>query len=144
VDRCLKKALLRNEDLLPAILEQEQKMKSSAWLRTSAERSRAAIVPNVGVYHELSLHHTIIEIQCEDRIGLLYRVAKAIFDHGFDISFARIATERGVAMDTFYIEQIDNRYAEKADLLELRKTLTYIVCEGSLAEGQDPMRKKAQ
>jgi len=129
VERYLKKALLRNEDLLPAIMEQENKSKSSSWLRTSADRMRTAITPNVGVYHELSLRHTIIEIQCVDRIGLLYTVAKSIFDHGFDISFARISTERGVAMDTFYIEQIDSKSTESVNLLELRESLSEIVNE---------------
>jgi [protein-PII] uridylyltransferase len=141
VERHLKKALLRNEDLLPAILEQEQKMNSSAWLRPSADRIRTPVAPSVGVYHELSLRHTIIEIRCEDRIGLLYKVAKAIFGHGFDISFARISTERGVAMDTFYIEQIDNVSADATDLLELREDLTGIVSEKALNE--DGLRKTA-
>jgi [protein-PII] uridylyltransferase len=46
----------------------------------------------------------IVEIQARDQIGLLYRLAKTISDHSFDITFARIGTERGVAIDTFYIE----------------------------------------
>jgi [protein-PII] uridylyltransferase len=45
-----------------------------------------------------------VEIQGRDQIGLLYRLAKIISDRGFDITFARIGTERGVAIDTFYIE----------------------------------------
>lgn len=142
VERYLKKALLRNEDLMPAILEQEARVKSSAWMRNTKERNRAQVAPNVGVYHELSLRHTIIEIQCEDRIGLLYRVAKSIFEHGFDISFARISTERGVAIDTFYIEQIDNRSTDSTDLLELRLHLTEIVNESS--SGDAGLLKSAQ
>jgi [protein-PII] uridylyltransferase len=50
------------------------------------------------------MERTIVEIQARDQIGLLYRLAKTISDHGFDITFARIGTERGVAIDTFYIE----------------------------------------
>ena len=43
-------------------------------------------------------------MQAHDQIGLLYRLVKAISDHGFDTTFARINTERSVAIDTFYIE----------------------------------------
>ena len=31
-------------------------------------------------------------------------MARTISDHNFDITFARISTERGVALDTFYVE----------------------------------------
>ena len=65
----------------------------------------APFPPSVDVYHELSLKRTIIEVQAGDEPGLLYRLARLIFKKGFDITFARIATERGVAMDTFYIEK---------------------------------------
>lgn len=88
----------------------------------------APIPPNVQVYHELSLKRTIIEVQASDRIGLLYRIARLIYAKRFDITFARIATERGVAMDTFYIENINTRQAiNPQDLLELREKITAIV-----------------
>ena len=69
-----------------------------------------------------------MEIQARDLIGLLYRLAKTISDHGFDITFARVSTEHGVAIDTFYIESSDPaRPADKARLLALRDTLTEII-----------------
>ncbi|MFQ3226492.1 MAG: [protein-PII] uridylyltransferase [Lentimonas sp.] len=83
---------------------------------------------NVEFYHELSRKRTIIEVQASDRIGLLYRIARLIYGNGFDITFARIATERGVAMDTFYIENINPRAEiDTHNLLELREKLTAIV-----------------
>ena len=67
----------------------------------------AAVSTQVKVYYESSLDKKIVEITTNDRIGLLYRIARQIYAGGFDITFARIATERKVAIDTFYIEQID-------------------------------------
>src|SRR5438309_143083 len=64
----------------------------------------ASFPPTVEVYPELSLNRIIVEIQAHDQIGLLYRLVKTISDHGFDTTFARINTERSVAIDTFYIE----------------------------------------
>jgi [protein-PII] uridylyltransferase len=72
------------------------------------ETLHSSFPPTVDVYHEISMQRTIVEVQARDQIGLLYRLAKAIFDFGFDITFARIGTERGVAIDTFYIESANH------------------------------------
>ena len=74
------------------------------------------------------MQRTIVEVQARDQIGLLYRLAKAIFDFGFDITFARIGTERGVAIDTFYIESANHEPVEDADrLLSLRNALNEVI-----------------
>jgi len=67
-------------------------------------------------------------VQARDQIGLLYRLAKAIFDFGFDITFARIGTERGVAIDTFYIESANHEPIEDPERLRgLRAALTEVI-----------------
>ena len=92
--------------------------------RTPGETLHGSFPPTVEVYHELSMQRTIVEIQAHDQIGLLYRVAKTIYDHGFDITFARIGTERGIAIDTFYIESANNEpLTESARLHSLRDAL---------------------
>ena len=49
---------------------------------------------------------------------------------GFDIGFARIATERGVAMDTFYIKNEKREEdTHTSALIELREELDKIVKE---------------
>ena len=48
---------------------------------------------------------TLIEIETEDRIGLLYVVSSELSSLGLDISVAKICTEKGAAIDTFYIVQ---------------------------------------
>jgi [protein-PII] uridylyltransferase len=127
----LHKALLQNFELMPAIENTARRLRKPAYLRRN-EQLRAPIPATVDVYHELSLRRTIIEIQAMDHLGLLYQITKAIYDHGFDISFARVATERSAAMDTFYIEKIDRRTKEDAaDLLALREALSKIVLENA-------------
>lgn len=88
----------------------------------------APFPPRVEVYHELSLQKTIIEVKAKDQIGLLFKLAKTISQQGFDINFARIATERGIAMDTFYIENNQSNEANRtADLLALKEGLDAII-----------------
>jgi [protein-PII] uridylyltransferase len=74
------------------------------------------------------MQRTIVEVQARDQIGLLYRLAKAIFDFGFDITFARIGTERGVAIDTFYIESANHEAVEDTERLRsLRSALSEVI-----------------
>jgi len=122
----LEKALLHNADLMPAITEQARKYASR--FHSSRSRVRAPIPCKVEVYHELSLKRTIVEVQANDHLGLLYQLAHAIFKHGYDITFARISTERGAALDTFYIEPSQHREPHDAGALApLRDAIEQII-----------------
>ncbi len=50
---------------------------------------------------------TFVQIETEDRIGLLYTIARTLTDLELDISTARICTEKGAAIDSFYISEVD-------------------------------------
>ena len=99
-----------------------------AKVKTKENLLPAPFPPRVDVYHELSLKRTIIEVQAADRLALLYRLARLIHHRGFNITFARIATERGVAMDTFYIEnRTDAGKVDSDHLLDLRSDLEAVI-----------------
>ena len=84
--------------------------------------------PSVDVYHELSLNRTIIEVEAVDKIGLLYKIAKTISEKNFDITFAKVSTEKGIAIDTFYIEHADLESDEpQKGLLELKDDIKKII-----------------
>ena len=120
-------ALISNKDLYPEILVQARKHQARL-LGADRNPLLASFTPKIDVYHELSLKRTIVEVQSPDQIGLLFRISKAIYDHGFDITFARINTERGLAIDTFYIENANkDETAETSRLVELRATLNRII-----------------
>jgi [protein-PII] uridylyltransferase len=102
--RTVEEALVTNKDLYPDIVAQAKKVRSSRFGFDKNPVELGSLPPTVEVYHELSMQRTIVEVQARDEIGLLFKLAKLISDHGFDITFARIGTERDVAIDNFYIE----------------------------------------
>jgi len=125
--KSLEESLLHDKDLLADIETQAKKYARPSYLRGN-ELLRAPIPPGVEVYQEPALSRTIIAVQTNDRIGLLYKLGRAIFDHGFDITFARISTEHGVAIDTFHLEEAkESSSSQGVDLAALEETLQKIV-----------------
>ena len=133
--KIIESALVSNTDLYPEILAQAKKIAATRYLYAkSGETLQSSFPPTVDVYHEISMQRTIVEVQARDQIGLLYRLAKAIYDFGFDITFARIGTERGVAIDTFYIESANHEPVEDPErLTRLRTALTEVISPAQMS-----------
>jgi [protein-PII] uridylyltransferase len=55
-----------------------------------------------------SENRTLIEIETEDRLGLLYTISRTFAELDLDIAAARIVTERGAAIDSFYVSDVDD------------------------------------
>lgn len=49
---------------------------------------------------------TIIDIIAKDRVGLLYRITKCLYDLNLDIASAKIVTEGVRVMDSFYVSDL--------------------------------------
>ena len=128
-------ALIGNKDLYPAILEQARRHQTPRYgvAVKTAEPLQASFPPTVEVYHEISMERTIVEVQARDEIGLLFRLARTISEHGFDITFARIGTERSIAIDSFYIENARADTPADTDRLSaLRDALAEIITPARL------------
>jgi [protein-PII] uridylyltransferase len=57
--------------------------------------------------NEASERRTLIEIETEDRVGLLYAISQTLTEVDLDISAAKICTEKGAAIDSFYVCELD-------------------------------------
>ncbi len=71
----------------------------------------------VSVDLRASRTHALLDVQTADYPGLLYRIACAIADSGLNLSSARVTTEKGAALDTFYLTDRDGKKVESEEVL---------------------------
>ena len=72
-----------------------------------------------------SADRSLIEVETEDRIGLLYTLSQTLAELGVNISAARICTEKGGAIDTFYVNEEENGKIESPERWQIiQRSLT--------------------
>jgi [protein-PII] uridylyltransferase len=72
--------------------------------------------------NDTSNERTVIEIETEDRLGLLYTISQTLAELHLDIAAARIVTERGAAIDSFYVTDVDDGKITEPERLKLIAT----------------------
>ncbi len=73
--------------------------------------------PKVSVDNHLSDTHTVVEVKCPDRVGLLYLITRTLATLGLSIASARIATDIDHAFDTFYVVDRRGRRIDDPDAM---------------------------
>jgi [protein-PII] uridylyltransferase len=99
-------------DLLTAAMTGEEVDLSALIARQTARTTYTAylgerIGTQIHIDNTTSDERTVIEIETEDRLGLLYTISTTLAELHLDISAARIVTERGAAIDSFYVGDVD-------------------------------------
>jgi [protein-PII] uridylyltransferase len=77
------------------------------------------IPTRVSFDNHLMRDRTLLEIEAEDRPGLLFDLTRVLADLDLDISFARINTEQGAAIDTFHVTDRDGRKVTGNERLQI-------------------------
>lgn len=97
-DRLLREILVQRSDPL-ACLPGNRKRR--------APEGAEAIPTQIWFDNDTVPDRTIIEVEAQDRLGLLYTISRELAGFGLDITVAKIATEKGAASDTFYVRHAD-------------------------------------
>jgi [protein-PII] uridylyltransferase len=79
--------------------------------RQTARHSRHGLDFPTRVTVENKMHpaYTLVQIQTPDRLGLLYELLSAFGEENVSIALSRISTEKGAAIDTFYVADRTSR-----------------------------------
>jgi [protein-PII] uridylyltransferase len=74
--------------------------------------------------NESSAHATIIEVFANDSVGLLYAIAKEIFEAGLSVRAAKIGTYLDQVVDAFHVTDAAGRkVTDAARLAAIRRAL---------------------
>jgi [protein-PII] uridylyltransferase len=100
-------------DLLEEVLTGEEVDFRALIAKQSARSNYSAylgerIGTQINFDNDASDERTVIEIETEDRLGLLYIISQTLAELHLDIAAARIVTERGAAIDSFYVSDVDD------------------------------------
>jgi [protein-PII] uridylyltransferase len=112
------------EKVLVQAMSMEQFDFNKAFARRTKPRLPAyelsQLPTQVSVDLDASTNYTLLDVQTADYPGLLYRIACALVETGGNIASARITTEKGAALDTFYLCDKDgNKITSEKILKEL-------------------------
>ena len=84
-----------------------------------------AVRTSVRIDNEASSNATVVEVRAPDRVGLLYRITKAIADLGLDIRHARVQTMGPEVVDSFYVRGTEGKVCDEYHLAELERALLH-------------------
>ncbi|HLK36511.1 MAG TPA: [protein-PII] uridylyltransferase [Polyangiaceae bacterium] len=87
----------------PASLLRDRTGNASRW----SVRPTPAVPTEILFDDDASPRHTVVEVHAKDRRGLLYTLARALYELGLSISLSKISTEGARVTDVFYVREID-------------------------------------
>jgi [protein-PII] uridylyltransferase len=88
----------------------------------------------VVVQNDASESYTVIDVYTHDRVGILYRIASALFALGLEIHLAKITTNVDQVLDVFYVSEHDGRKSDRID--EIRARVFEALRDPGADEGQ--------
>lgn len=113
-----------DEDFFPLIAS--QKNARPLYQAYTGER----IQTRIQFDNEASDSRTVIEVETEDRLGLLYAVSSCLSSLALDIVGARISTEKGAAIDSFYVRERDgSKVLNVAQQKLIERHLVEAICD---------------
>jgi [protein-PII] uridylyltransferase len=97
----------------------EAKFDFEPLLQRARKRNRYEVVPDfdfptrITMANDVHPTYTLVDIETPDRLGLLYDVLKAFAAEKINIALSRIATEKGAAIDSFYVTDLLGRKIDR-------------------------------
>jgi [protein-PII] uridylyltransferase len=100
IDSAIRRGLSGELNVAAAVMKRLQAQSSS---RLQRRKFFAPAGTLINWDNQTSDRSTILEVQTVDRLGLVYKIASTLTVLDLDIVFAKVATEKNLALDIFYV-----------------------------------------
>src|SRR5262245_17115352 len=100
IDNTFRRALSGELDVEAAVLK---KLRAQSGSRLQRRKFNFPAETRLFWDNQSSDKSTILEVRAADRLGLVYMIASTLTELKLDIVFAKVATEKNLALDVFYI-----------------------------------------
>ena len=90
--------------------------------RYGAPESPSRLPPALRISNEVSDRYTVIDVSTNDRLGLLYDLARTLADHGLEIHVSKASKVLDQVADTFYVRDGENRQLHDSERTEALRT----------------------
>jgi [protein-PII] uridylyltransferase len=105
-DKMWQKIDAKIQDSLSSDLQIHQTLAEQA-AQVSWDRRLKHASAKIRIDNQLSAFYTIIEVFAQDRPGLLFGITDTLYRSGYNIYFAKIATQGDQVVDIFYIKDLN-------------------------------------
>jgi [protein-PII] uridylyltransferase len=99
VDQNLQAAIEGRYDVAAAV----ENWRAKATPGSKRHKHHRGAQPTVCFDSDASATRTVVEVKAEDEPGLAYTIASTLTALGLNITFAKVATEKSLALDVFYV-----------------------------------------
>ncbi len=86
-------------------------------------RPLPAVESRVRIDNDGARDATILDVTAEDRLGLLFTLARALHELGLEIALAKVTTEANRAVDSFYLTEGGRKITDPAACLRLERAI---------------------
>ena len=100
IDDSIRRALGGELDVAAAV---EKRLRAQTVSRFQRRKTNAPSATKISWDNQSSGRSTILELRTGDRLGLAYKIANTLSSLDLDIVFAKVATEKHLALDVFYV-----------------------------------------
>lgn len=108
-------------------LESRVAERRSTYARTFKRSSAAPINPAVTFDNATSDVATVVEVNCRDQVGVLYRIARALSEMQITITTARIQTIGDRVIDAFYVTANGVKITDPTHQSEVVRAVLYAI-----------------
>jgi len=117
VEKNLRLSLVEEEYDFTPLLEKQLRKRNSRLVQEHDFPTR------INIDNRAHPIYTLVDIQTPDRLGLLYNLMRALGALEMDIALSRITTEKGAAIDTFYITDRGQKIRSEEGMNSIKRAL---------------------